>query len=273
VWKGIVTNDTFRSLRQFMRGHARPTGRRAREKYAAASRGVQAFRSRREVPPSSDGRWSLVQARLDLNAVTSTERAAALAESLLNRYGLVTRDVAAAESLVGGFTSVYEVMKRMEESGRIRRGYFVSDVGGMQFSLPAAVDLLRALKFPAERAETVTLASSDPANPYGALLPWPEAQQALTRGAGAHVVLVDGELAAYVPKSATKIATFLPEAEPERSRVARAVAGALATLGQSRASGLVVSELDGLFAPSHALAKPLVEAGFSTSPQGFYLRR
>ncbi len=103
--------------------------------------------------------------------VSATESATALAQQLLARYGVLTREVAAAEGITGGFSAVYDVLKALEDAGRIRRGYFASGVGATQFALPAALDLLRSLKDQPEEPEVVLLAATDPANPYGTILP------------------------------------------------------------------------------------------------------
>jgi ATP-dependent Lhr-like helicase len=130
------------------------------------------FRSRALFPPETSGRWSLVSSFL-FGESTPTERLAARTRQLLDRYGVLTREQVQAEGIAGGFSAVYPVLKRMEESGHIRRGYFVSGRGATQFALPGAVDRLRALREPPEEPQTVVLAATDPANPYGAAIPWP----------------------------------------------------------------------------------------------------
>ena len=139
-------------------------------------------------------------------APTPTERLHAWSLALLERHGVLTREAVAAENLSGGFPAVYPVLRAMEEAGRIRRGYFVDGLGAAQFALPGAVDRLRALREPPEsdRAAVHLLAATDPANPYGAALPWPrrgdDDRRPLQRAAGAYVVLVDGEAALYVDR-------------------------------------------------------------------------
>jgi ATP-dependent Lhr-like helicase len=190
VWKGAITNDTFHALRAF----TRPPDRRA--KRPATGR---AFRSRRVAPPSAEGRWALVAERAG-SSISPTEWSAATAQQLLSRYGVLTREVAGAEGIEGGFSAVYDVLKALEDAGRIRRGYFVAGVGANQFALPAALDLLRSLKDAPGEPEVVVLAAPDPANPYGTILPWPapaasaaaEAARSPTRSVGAVVVLVNG---------------------------------------------------------------------------------
>ena len=176
---------------------------------------LPSFRSRRTTPPSAQGRWSLVPSSL----ASPTEWSHAFANQLLNRYGVLTRESAASENLPGGFSAIYDVLKAMEESGRIRRGYFVAGLGATQFALPAAVDLLRSLRNgpPLEKPEMVTLAATDPANLYGSVLRWPAQDEAkrrrsasLTRSAGASVVLRNGELVAYLRRNNPNLQVFLP---------------------------------------------------------------
>ena len=245
-----------------------------------AARTHRAFRSRRMAPPTAEGRWSLMTERMGAN-VSVTESATALAQQLLARYGVLTREVAAAEGIVGGFSAVYDVLKALEDAGRIRRGYFASGVGATQFALPAALDLLRSLKDIPDEPEVVVLAATDPANPYGTILRWPESSRGLpsrsapegrakagpTRSAGSLVVIINGALAAYISRGARQLLAFLPEDEPARSTTGRALATTLAQLG------LLVQEINGVAASDHALAPYLVESGFSPSAMGFQIRR
>jgi ATP-dependent helicase Lhr and Lhr-like helicase len=176
VWGGRLTNDTLAPLRTLI-GSGRTThaSRRSapRGRYA---RGRPAMPTRTG-PPTAAGRWSLLPER----EPDQTRRVHALAETLLDRHGLVTRGAVAAERAPGGFAAVYRVLSAFEETGRCRRGYFVEGLGAAQFALPGAVDRMRALQSAAERrslddqgAGALVLAATDPANPYGAALPWPE---------------------------------------------------------------------------------------------------
>ncbi|MGB9145094.1 MAG: DEAD/DEAH box helicase, partial [Acidobacteriaceae bacterium] len=208
----------------------------------------------------------------------------ALAQQLLHRYGIVTRETAAQESLPGGFSAVYEVLKALEEQGRIRRGYFVAGLGAAQFALPAAVDLLRSLRTaPAAQSEMLTLAATDPANPWGSILRWPDAEDAsasLTRSVGATIVLRNGELVAYLRRSNPAIHVFLSADEPDRSAAARDLAAFLSKLAQEllqnpesrHRGGLLVASINGHPAYRHFLARFLEEAGFHPSPRGFHVR-
>jgi ATP-dependent Lhr-like helicase len=257
VWKGVVTNDTFHALRAFTRTS---TGRKAPSRAGT-------FRSRRVAPASTQGRWSLVP---EVSA-NPTQRGTALAQQLLSRYGLVVREVAAAETIAGGFSAVYPIFKAMEEAGRIRRGYFVAGLGATQFAGAGALDLLRSMRDEPETPETVMLSATDPANPYGALVKWPA--QGLMRIAGASVILVNGALAAYVGRGEKQLTVFLPEDEPTRSNMARAIADTLASIvtsGTRRA--LLIAEINDEPASRSPLAPFLAEAGFAATGLGYQMR-
>jgi len=207
-------------------------------------------------------------------APTATERRAALTISLLERYGVLTREAVHAESVPGGFSAVYPIARGMEDAGRVRRGYFVAGLGAAQFALPGADDRLRALSQASEEPQTLVLAAADPANPYGAALAWPETEGARPqRVAGAQVVLADGRLVAWIGRAERNLLTFLPESEPERTESARAIARALASLvtGERRRA-LLVSKIDGDDPARSDLAVHLREAGFLSRSRG-YLKR
>jgi ATP-dependent Lhr-like helicase len=285
VWKGILTNDTFHALRAF----TRPPERRQRKPIR------RSFRSRRVAPPSAEGRWSLIQDRAGVQ-VSPTEWSTATAQQLLARYGVLSREVAGAEGIIGGFSAVYDVLKALEDAGRIRRGYFVGGVGATQFALPAALELMRSLREPPEDAEAVVVSATDPANPYGTMLKWPAAGDSdgtgglhptahktrggdpgrgPTRTVGSLVVLVNGSIAAYIGRGGRQLLVYLPEDEPARSVVGRALASRLARLAQAEAGtgGLLVAEINGTPASEHPFAPYLADAGFSPSARGFQMRR
>jgi ATP-dependent Lhr-like helicase len=276
VWRGMITNDTFHALRAF----TRPPERRSRKARAAVTGSRPSFRSRRLAPPSAEGRWSLVNDRTG-TPVTSTESATALAQQLLSRYGVLTREVAAAEGITGGFSAVYDVLKALEDAGRIRRGYFASGVGATQFALPAALDLLRSLKEIPDEPEVVVLSATDPANPYGTILKWPQEGaeedrgRGPTRTVGSLVVIVSGALAAYIGRGARQLLVFLPEDEPARSITARALATRLAQLarGEQGRLALLIGEINGVPTMDHPMAQYLIDAGFSPSAMGFHMRQ
>ncbi|GEJ58112.1 Lhr family helicase [Anaeromyxobacter diazotrophicus] len=279
VWRGLVTNDTFQALR----AHVEPAPPRSERRRRQPVHGTP-YRSRLAVPPSAGGRWALVAARRAQAAEappTPTAWSAAVARQLLSRYGLVTRGAAAAEGLPGGFGAVYEVLRHLEETGRIRRGYFVAGVGGLQFAEPGLLELLRAVREPPDPPEVATLAATDPANPYGALVDWPPAGEGAAgkrpaRAVGARVVLVDGALGAWVARGGRQVLAFLPDLEPDRSRVGEAVARSVASLlrgAQARHEPALVAEIDGAPAQDHALAGYLAAAGFAPSSAGLQLGR
>ncbi len=260
VWSGEVANDTPGALRAFLHTHAS----RSRER---RFRTLTPFRSRREAPQSAAGRWSL----LALTATTPTQRAAARAEQLLARHGVVTRNAVAAEAMAGGFSAVYPVLAALEEAGRIRRGYFVRGLGGSQFAQAGALDRLRALREIEEDSAAVVLAAADPANPYGAALAWPESGEARPqRAAGAHVLLKGGALVAYLGRGERELFTYLPAEEPARSQAARAIAVGLAEWGaRSGRSFFGETSADGVPLQRSVLAPHLAAAGFVPAGAGF----
>ncbi len=295
VWHGLVTNDTMQPLRAYT--HTEDT------RSSRKSRGAP-FRSRRLVPPRAEGRWSIVASTRDAKA-SATEWATAMAHQLLTRHGVVTRETVAAESVAGGFSAVYQVLKAMEDAGRIRRGYFVAGLGAAQFALPAALDLLRSMRDVPEEPRTVVMAATDPANPYGAITKWPEsADQAPglaptlrqarggpeqgrgasersesrgrgpTRSAGALVILVDGHAAAYLRRGERELLLFLPEAEPLRSRIGRQVARLLLHLAATREGrrGMLIAEINGTSASAHPAARLFIEEGFAATAMGIQAR-
>jgi ATP-dependent Lhr-like helicase len=277
VWRGLITNDTFQVLRALT--EARAPRRRARRHEPTG------FRSRRSAPPAAEGRWALVPR----GATNTTAWAAAWARQLLARNGVLTREAAASETATGGFGIVYPVLRAMEESGKIRRGYFVAGLGATQFALPGALDLLRSLRVPQieeSAPEVVVLSATDPASPYGAAIKWSafasdeasarqaQAGRGPTRTVGATVILVNGALAAFLARGDRMLLTFLPEAEPERSRTAQAIARALRErsrmpVGEDLAPrGMLIEEIDGVPPSAHPIAPYLAKAGFLSGAMG-----
>ncbi len=283
VWRGLVTNDSLHALRAYI---LRPDTRGARRPHQTGA----AFRSRRTTPPNAQGRWSLLPLHTSVAQPTATERSHALAMQLLNRYGVLMREHAAAESIPGGFSAVYDVLKVLEESGRIRRGYFVAGLGATQFALPAAVDMLRQLRSApeAEKPEFVQMAAADPANPYGSVLRWPDlpvmdedsesAPRVLTRAAYAEVILRNGQLVAWLRRNNPNLMVFLPADEPERSQLAAGLAHFLCARGQERMhadrrEGVLITTINGQPVAAHPMARFLMDAGFHPGPLGMHLRR
>jgi len=264
VWSGEVANDTLTPLRSLLRGSPGSSSRRGRR---AAGSG---YRSRRLGPPGSEGRWSLATPPGARKPPTETERRTALAKTLLARYGVLTREAVAAEGIAGGFSAVYPVLKAMEEGGQIRRGYFVAGLGVTQFALSGADDRLRANRDASEEPQTLILAASDPANPWGAALAWPAGDARPQRAAGAQVILRDGELVGWIGRAESNLFTFLPPAEPERGAAAAALAGALARLVDSgRRRAVLVRQVDGRDTRESVLAPHLAAAGFFAGSRGY----
>jgi ATP-dependent Lhr-like helicase len=263
AWAGELTNDTPGALRAFLATHA-PRADRVRR--------ASPFRSRRQVPPSAVGRWSLLP-RLPKEP-SPTEKAKALSEQLLARHGVLVRDAVVYEEVAGGFSAVYPVLKALEEAGRVRRGYFVRGLGGLQFARPGALERLRARREASEeKPGAVVLAAADPANPWGAALAWPKTDEVrLQRAAGAHVVLVEGRLVAWVSNARRTVVPLLPEEEPARSTLARAAAWALRTWAE-RTGRLSIGWAVGEGSPlaEGPLAPFFVAAGFVRSGPGFRL--
>jgi ATP-dependent Lhr-like helicase len=252
VWAGEVTNDSFAALRAFVGG--------APTRSARASRRPRLGSLTVLGPPKAQGRWSLVEADLPAAEVTPTERARSLAGALLERHGVLTREAVRGEGHPGGFAAVYPVLRALEEAGRVRRGYFVAGLGGAQFALPGAVDRLRAR--PSEhRPPAIVLAATDPANPFGVALPWPEGEteQRPRRVAGAYVVLLDGIPCLYVERGGRGLITLRPlDGTWEQEAVS-----ALATLVESgRLRRLALERYD------PALEQALRQTGFVPSPKG-----
>ena len=195
---------------------------------------------------------------------SGTDRAHALALSLLERHGVVTRESVLGEGVPGGFASVYPVLRAMEEAGKIRRGYFVEGLGAAQFALPGAVDRLRAERVPVEGPTVLLLAAADPANPYGATLGWPKAKK-LHRVGGAHLVLVDGEPALFVERSHKSLVTL------EQS--AAAALGALRRLAENAPRReLTIERIDGQAVLNSPVRALLEQVGFKREYLGLTLR-
>jgi ATP-dependent Lhr-like helicase len=230
----------------------------------------------RSGPPHTAGRWSLLP-EVEADA---TRRAHAGAESLLERHGVVTRGAVVSERTPGGFAAAYKVLSAFEDQGRCRRGYFVEGLGAAQFGTAGAVDRLRsylqAEPRPGEKPVAVTLAATDPANPYGAALPWPDRGDGghrPGRKAGALVVLVDGELAVYVERGGRTLLTF-PAAEEEQ-RLFAAVESLGAAVRNGALGRLTVEKADGagiLGEQSEELRRALESAGFIATTRGLRLR-
>ena len=248
VWAGHLTNDTFEPIRAFVAKRRSP------------SSGRRSLSSR--FPAHAAGRWSLTSGLVQ-STPSETERHAAWAGLLLDRHGVVTRSTALAEGYPGGFTTLYPVFSHLEETGRIRRGYFVEGLGGSQFALPGAVDRLRSESEPS----LMVVAATDPANPYGGVLPWPDlAETRLARDAGAYVLLSGGDLIGYLDKGRRGLTLLNPSVD-QFSLVSRAMADVAA-----RYRRLTLVTINGEPASTSPLASPLSEWGFATAPRGLTYR-
>ena len=301
VWAGLLTNDTLAPLRVLLGGQPRRAAAPARTVPRPRPGGVPGRRygfgrpgygsmPTRTGPPTVSGRWSLRPGRGTTetadDSTDQTVRAHALALTLLDRHGVLTRGAVAAERIAGGFAAVYPVLRAMEEAGQCRRGYFVEGLGGAQFALPGAVDRMRALAEPPRRAgwagpasssaeRAVVLAAADPAQPYGAALAWPErpgetaSSHRPGRKAGALVVLVDGSLVLYVERGGRTLLSWTDD--PEQLATS---ANALATAVRDGALGrLTVERADGERAGGESpLTQALEAAGFRPTPRGLRLR-
>jgi len=279
VWSGEVTNDTLSPLRAKVAGGLKRRASGSRSRRAPDLRGLA-----RSGPPSAAGRWSLTSGFLaDRPAPTEVTTARAL--QLLERYGVLTREMALAEGIEGGFAGVYPVLKVLEERGQVRRGYFVEGLGAAQFATPGAVDRLRAEGHrgressstadrlpwearpePAGEPVVRVLAATDPAQPFGAALAWPPSTASPSRSAGAYVVTVDGVACAHLERGGRRLTTF-PGAEQHPSWVT----GLAELVGSGRVRRLRVEHLNGERAAASPLAAVLRDAGFSDGYKGLTL--
>jgi ATP-dependent Lhr-like helicase len=284
VWAGYVTGDTFAPVRALLDGGRRrsaPSHRRRRRAPRLSHYSV-AHAQLRAADPTIAGRWSA----LPMPEPDSTVRTHFAAELLLGRYGVLTKGSVASEGVRGGFATLYKVLTALEDAGRCQRGYFVESLGGAQFAVASTVDRLRSYQgdVDPERPayKTVTLAAADPANPYGAALPWPsrtfadDTAHRPGRKAGALVVLVDGELVWFLERGGRSLLSFSDDQDAHR-----AAAGTLAEfVANGRVDGILVERVDGTPvlepAPTEergAIAAALTDAGFVRTPRGLRLRR
>lgn len=287
AWSGRLTNDTVAPLRALL-GSGRTAGSTAHRARRSVPRGrfgalTAAPRpASRTGPPTVAGRWSL----LPPLEPDPTLRAHALARTLLDRHGVVTRGAVAAEGVEGGFSAVYRVLSAFEDSGQARRGYVVEGLGAAQFAMDGAVDRLRASATAAEREaggaprQALVLAAADPANAYGAALPWPEpptgAGHKPGRKAGAMVVLVDGELAMYMERGGKTLLAWPSTTPDDPSAPDPRLEGAAHALAGSAAGGslgtVTVERINGEPALTSPVGTYLENAGFHATPRGLRLR-
>lgn len=281
AWAGLVTNDTLTGLRARLTGGAGARSKSAHRSAPRPSRGrmwrsqlITPATTTAAVPPAGAGRWSIAEP----GASDPTLRAQVTGELLLERYGVVTRGDAG--DIDGGFAHVYRVLSEFEAAGHARRGYFVTELGAAQFATAGAIDRLRALHRDDEHdptdeslAPALTLAATDPANPFGAALAWPDsiaddASHRPGRKAGALVTLVDGELVSYIERGGKTMLTFTDD-----ETALRAAARSLAdTITAAHIPNLVIERCNGTFVLGTDMATWLREAGFVESPRGLRLR-
>ncbi|SEB86423.1 ATP-dependent helicase Lhr and Lhr-like helicase [Paramicrobacterium humi] len=271
VWQGLVTNDTFAPIRGLVGGAGAHKTRRPTPRSRLYRGRGYARPSMSGAAPRVGGRWSL----LPLPEQDATVRAAATAETLLDRYGVVTRGAVYADDIPGGFALMYKVLSGFEEKGRARRGYIVNGLGAAQFSTSGTIDRVRSHTFTDDDRplNAVALAATDPANPYGTALAWPSAELTGTRHrpgrkAGGIVAIVDGELALYLERGG-KSALAFTDREPVLTSAAASV-GALVRAG--RVDKLAVEKVNGAFVFGSPLEHPLRNAGFTETPRGLRMR-
>ncbi|MEA2428620.1 MAG: ATP-dependent helicase Lhr and Lhr-like helicase, partial [Thermoleophilaceae bacterium] len=264
VWAGEVTNDAFAPLRA-----PRLTLARAERQRAAQRR---FGRRRRPAAPQIQGRWSLT-APLFADAPAYGPRGRAIAEVLLERYGIVTRETVLAEGLPGGFAALYSEFVNLETLGTARRGYFVEGLGGAQFALSAAVERLRGMRTD-EPAGPLVLAATDPANPYGATLPWPKRDELgnrrPSRVPGAYVVTIDADPVLYVERGGKGLVALRDPLGEDGApgEWLREALGALAEeVHRGRIKKIAVERFDGESIVSSRFGALLIEAGFRQSPR------
>ncbi len=269
TWAGRVTNDTFAPIRSLLAGGSQAHRVTRRAPRTRTYRGMSLARTAAR-PSSIGGRWSLLPS-VDTDAA---RRATVTAGLLLDRYGVVTRGAVQAEGVPGGFAQTYRVLAGFEEAGHCRRGYVIERLGAAQFAASATVDRLRTfagLADPPPR-KAVTLAATDPANPYGAALGWPkrdEVSHRPGRKAGGLVVLVDGSLVLYLERGGRTVLCFTDDSE-----VLRAAGSDLAATARARRlDTLTVEKVNGEGVYGTELALALQEAGFVATPRGYTLRK
>ena len=271
TWAGRVTNDTFAPVRALLGGGGQAHRVARRAPRARMYRGATLPRpTSAPRPPSLGGRWSLLPDR----EPDAAARATATASLLLDRYGVVTRGAVQSEGVPGGFAQVYRILAGFEEAGHCRRGYVIEKLGAAQFAASATVDRLREFAAVADPPplRAVTLAATDPANPYGAALGWP-ALEGVThrpgRKAGGLVVLVDGELTLYLERGGRSALAFTDD----EARLQAAARDLAETSRRRRLDTLTVEQVNGEFVYGTAVGRGLREAGFVESPRGLTLRR
>ena len=268
VWAGYVTNDTLAPLRSLRASNSS----KSKAKMRSARR---RFRSRRAARiPGTEGRWSLVHP-IESIRPTSTERLTAIAKQLIERYGVLTREMVTSEGIAGGFSALYPILKVMEESGKLRRGYFVTGMGAAQFAALGADDRIRNEGEDALSTEPIFLAACDPANPYGAAVRWPATEEGSgrpQRNTGSMVLLQAGSLIAYLGRSGESLITFDTDDEMKNAARRRTIAECLADLATEERA-VYISKINGSDPATSPMSEPLTDSGFVLTSKGFLHRR
>jgi ATP-dependent Lhr-like helicase len=243
VWSGSITSDSMAALRAYT------ARRRSRT------------RSRRSLPSASPtlaaGRWYLTRSLLTFQP-TAEERSLATIEALLDRHGIITRNVVLAEGVPGGFTGLYPALVSLEDIGRLRRGYFIDAAGGAQFGLPGAIDQLRSV----DTSELMVLQAADPASPFGFTIPWPDTEGRPTRTAGARIATAHGSLIAWMDGTGRRVCTFSDDL-PRTAAAIEALALAHGSVSLSHIGATRIYD--------HELAAGLLDLGFNSGYKGFTL--
>ena len=280
VEAGLVAPDSFAPIRAHLSGGSRSAAAHRSKRRPSRSRlrmGRTSFaQSQRatSTPPDVAGRWALAVPA----ASEATARSLAHGEAWLDRYGVVTRGSVVAEDVLGGFALAYKVLSGFEESGKAMRGYVIDGLGAAQFSTPAVIDRLRGLAdspdvtgWPSgtQEPQTYLLAAADPANPYGAALPWPETEGSPTRAAGSLVVLVDGLPVAHLTRGGKTLTTFPVPAGIDDGEVMGYIVAALTeAVASGRLSPLTIEKANGASVFETPLANQLREHGAGITPKG-----
>ncbi len=275
VWNGEITNDTLAPVRSLIRSTRSvapsrsgqtPSGRRVSSRRSSRTRS-----QRPALLPGTEGRWSLLSTP-DEATFSPTERKMEQARQLLDRMGIVTRESVAAENIAGGFSAIYPILRALEDSGKIRRGYFIEGLGAAQFAAPGADERLRHLasQDAAGNTKTITISAVDPANPFGSVLPWPKLagrKAAKPQRASGALVFIQGGLAiGYLNRGFDTLTTF-QHRNSEQPAVPNDLARALADLATNRGPILLTS-IDGHPAQNSDLASEFLAAGFQSSSSG-----
>ncbi|MFJ2619853.1 ATP-dependent helicase [Glutamicibacter sp. NPDC087344] len=279
-WAGFISPDTLAPVRGYLAGGSTahkiakpaPRARAARlNRLSGLSRLAREQAGGPVVSTRGSARWSLLPEPVQ----DPTIYAHATAEIMLERYGVLTRGSVAAEAVPGGFGALYRVLSKLEEAGHSRRGYFIEKLGAAQFSTSNTIDRLRTFQLPDDprrQPEAVVLASTDPANPYGAALPWPPTQTGHRPGrkAGAIVGLLDGELVLYLERGGRTVLAFC---EPGTEAWNLLAAKLVAVLRQATVEKIAIATVNGTPVQEHPVAAALLGAGFYSTPQGIRFRR